>query len=213
MTSRVVVVSSEASLMEAANILFDNRVRGLPVVDPERRVVGLLTDHDFITKGSALHLPTLMKLIGHLDIYWKDKDLIRKNLKDIFSIRVGDVMERNPPTISENDSIDNLLSIFSRHQGVSPIAVVDDRLRLVGVVSRYDIIKLYARRSRSSSLSNTGQEATDREVDEFVKNFERNFVAVSRFRARHWFLLGLVFVLVGFLAALAFFFNIQININ
>src|SRR3989338_1931853 len=137
MTRKVISVSPETSLMKAADILSRNYLRGLPVVTAEGRVVGLLTEHDFITKGSAMHLPTLLKLIGHLDIYWKDKDLIRKDIKNMFSLRVADVMEKNPPILPQDASVEDLLAIFNQYHGVSPILITDQSSRLAGVVSRY----------------------------------------------------------------------------
>ena len=59
MTKEVVSVPLETSLLDVAKILAERNFDGVPVVDKEDRLVGIVTEYDLINKTSAVHLPTL----------------------------------------------------------------------------------------------------------------------------------------------------------
>ncbi len=50
MTSRVVTIDPEASAQDAAQLLYQNRISGLPVVDADGKIVGIITEADIISK-------------------------------------------------------------------------------------------------------------------------------------------------------------------
>ncbi|MSR76507.1 MAG: CBS domain-containing protein [Candidatus Ryanbacteria bacterium] len=211
MEKDVLSVRPKTNLLEAANILFEQGLTGLPVVDDIKKVVGILTEYDLITKGSAIHLPTFLKLMRDVDVYRKDEGSIKGDLKKIMGLTVGDVMNDDPLTVTTGASIDEVAKIFAEHHRVNPIPVVDDMHRLVGIVSRFDIIKLYAGTHRIRRTSDTGGEATDRDIDNFVRKINRNFVFVRKSRTRIWFLASAVFLLIGIFITL--FFTVRVEPN
>jgi CBS domain-containing protein len=50
MTSRVVTIDPEASAQDAAQLLYQNRISGLPVVDADGKIIGIITEADIISK-------------------------------------------------------------------------------------------------------------------------------------------------------------------
>ena len=50
MTRRVVTVAPDASILEAAKLMLEHKISGLPVVDPERHVVGIVSEHDLLRR-------------------------------------------------------------------------------------------------------------------------------------------------------------------
>ena len=212
MTKGTVSVSPEMSLLEAAQLMYQNSFTGLPVVDTSKKVIGIMTEYDLLTKGSAIHLPTFLKLINQFDVYRKDKSLIQDDIKKILSLRVSDVMNKDPLTLQANTSVEETAKTFAEHHKVNPILIVDKDGRLAGVVSRSDIIKFYAGVSPAHIAHLRGTpESTDRAVRDFLSDFERNFVAVSRYRTKYWLLMSVGFLIIGIIATTIFILRVDIN--
>lgn len=143
MTKEVVTATPKTPILEASRKMLEGNFSGLPVIDAARKVIGIVTDYDFLTKGTAIHLPTFLKLFGHYPA-GREEDLIKGELADIMALTVKDVMNDDPIVIREDASIFELVQIFSQHHRVNPIPVVDGAGELVGIISRYDVIKYYA---------------------------------------------------------------------
>lgn len=141
MTKEVVSVRPNTPLQEAAEVLARHGFDGVPVVDQDNKLIGILTEYDLISKGSAIHLPTFQKVIQNLGIYSKDKSQFNKDFEELASLKVKDVMNNDPLTLSEDATYEEAVSAFRDHHRVNPIPVIDKERRVVGVISRYDILK------------------------------------------------------------------------
>src|SRR5947209_7599802 len=91
MTADPVTIRAETTLVEAANILSQRHFNGLPVVDKSCTAIGIVTDHDFLTKGSAIHLPTFIKLLEGFPMYRNDDLAVSDEIKKIMEMRVKDI--------------------------------------------------------------------------------------------------------------------------
>jgi len=111
MTEQVFVVGPEATIDEAISLLLDNRVSGLPVVDNERVLLGVITEFDII-------------------------DLVYK--ADIETSIVRDYMTKEVNSLDIGASLDEAASIFC-NDSIRRVPIVQDG-RLVGVLSRHDLI-------------------------------------------------------------------------
>jgi CBS domain-containing protein len=112
MTHRVVTVGPDAPIREAVRLLLDHGVSGLPVVDENRKLLGVISEIDII-------------------------DLIYK--ADIDVSKVRDYMTRSVRTLDTEDSVDDAASIFCS-QAIRRIPVTQDGC-LVGILSRHDLIR------------------------------------------------------------------------
>ncbi len=146
-TRNAITTSPDMPLLKAANILVKHNFHGLPVVDKDNVVVGIFTEYDLISvmgeEGSAIHLPTLQTLLQNLHIFGKDKSEFQKEIDAISRVTVGDVMNKEPLTLNENATFDEIIKAFREHHRVNPIPVIDSQKKLVGVVSRFDVVKLF----------------------------------------------------------------------
>lgn len=141
MTKNVVSVRPEMLLSEAAKIIADRGFDGVPVVDDEGKLVGILTEYDLISKGSAIHLPTFQFILQNLEVFKKDKEHFQKDVADIANLKVKDVMNTDPLTLPEETSFEEAVGAFCDHHRVNPIPIIDAERKVVGVLSRYDILK------------------------------------------------------------------------
>ena len=138
MTREVVSVHPDTSLLDAAKLIAEYNFDGVPVVDNENRLVGIVTEYDLINKTSAVHLPTLQVILKNLPQFKKEEAHFQE---EILSLKVSDIMNKDPLTFDPDISYDDIIKIFREHHRVNPIPVVSDKLKVVGVISRFDILK------------------------------------------------------------------------
>ena len=134
MSKEVVTVHAGTSLPAAAELMVAKKVSGLPVLDAEDRVVGILTGADFMSAmniegaGIANPLETLVR-----------KRRARKGMGTI----VDDIMTRDPITIRAEDTLEHAVQRMDRNK-VKRLVVTDGERRVRGIVSRSDMVKLFA---------------------------------------------------------------------
>ncbi|HDL00686.1 MAG TPA: CBS domain-containing protein, partial [candidate division Zixibacteria bacterium] len=62
MTKDVVTIHPEATVEELARLLIEHKISGVPVVDNENKLVGIVTENDLIRKNKRFHIPTVIRL-------------------------------------------------------------------------------------------------------------------------------------------------------
>jgi len=203
MSKEPVAVGPEDSVVFAARLLFEKNFNGLPVVNEKKEVIGIVTEYDLISKGEALHLPTLINLLGNVDVYKKDSSLVRDDLKSLLILKVKDIMNKEPLTVKDTSPIQVAAELFATHHKVNPIPVVDADSKLVGVISRFDLVRFFADYDTPKDIKADEPEILDQKVEGFINGFEKKFVLVSKGRARFWPIASLLFAIAGFIVAFA----------
>jgi len=208
MTKKIISINPDAFLVEAVELLLKHNFNGLPVIDVGGKLVGIITEYDLIIKGSTIHLPTFIKLLQQFEIYKKDKANVSEDIKKILKMTVRDAMNLEPLTIPESAPLEEATKLFSEHHRVNPLLVVDNSGLLVGILSRYDIIKLLGiGPARMHNVAN--ERELDKSVNQFLSGFEKQFVLVSKFRTHYWFIASILFAIVGFFIAFAIILRIE----
>lgn len=210
MTTEVVSVRPETLLMEADALLRRHAFAGLPVVNEKGVLVGMFTEFDLSTRGSLLHLPTILKLFKEFAIYQKDKGLVWKDVSKMLAVRVEDTMNTRPFLANERTTVDGIMRLFNERRRADPLPIVDDEQRLVGIITRYDLLRYFGGFPVSfrDPAPYTLREI-DNTIDNFLRNFEKQFIAVSKHRTLHWFALSAFFTIVGFFAAVFVFLQVE----
>ncbi|NOY30755.1 MAG: CBS domain-containing protein [Planctomycetes bacterium] len=122
MTERVFAVGPNATIDQAISLLLDHRVSGLPVVDDEGLLLGVITEFDII--GLVYNA-------------------------DIEASIVGDYMTKEVNSLDVEASLDDAANIFC-NDSIRRIPIVRDG-RLVGVLSRHDLISFVREVRRQTS--------------------------------------------------------------
>lgn len=143
MSATVISVHPETPLLDAHELLAKHKFDGMPVVDGANKILGILTEYDFIVKGSSMHLPTFQKIIMQLSVYQKDRTVFQKEVEELKHLTVKDIMNNEPLTLPDSASFEDAVIAFRDHHRVNPIPVLDKAQHVVGVVSRYDVLKLF----------------------------------------------------------------------
>lgn len=134
MARQVVSVSPEAPLAEVAEIMGQKGVAGVPVVDAGGKVVGVISEKDFLVRMGVKSPKNFMSVVAECLQVKKCVALPMRNQ------RAGDIMSAPAVTVSP----DTPLAAVSRilvDKGINRVPVVDQEGRLIGLVSRADIVK------------------------------------------------------------------------
>lgn len=140
MHSDVVSVRDVQSVQDVAEILTKKGIHGVPVVDEEGAVIGIVTESDFFMKDRAtLHIPSFMDIMQKTMVAKALGDVDRSTIDRILSARVKDIMTAECMTVYEGTPLHDLLQIFATTH-FKTVPVVDDRRRLTGVVTLTDMV-------------------------------------------------------------------------
>ena len=208
MTRSVIPTSPDTPVVEAANILLKHKFNGLPVVDENNKVIGVLTEYDLILKGTAIHLPTFLQIFQELSVYKKGSEPIREDLRKIFNIKVAEVMNKEPLILNSETSLLEVANAFAQHHKVNPIPIVDATNTLVGIISRHDLLKFLG--DPSVHFQNGSTQEVDKSIGQFLNNFQGKFVLVSKYRTHFWLVASILFAVAGF--AIAWLWILRISI-
>lgn len=200
----LLTVGPYTPILSAVDILVKKRFNGLPVVNKEGVLMGVLTQHDMMLRGSDMHLPTLIHILNDVGTYGKDKKFISQDMKEISLMKTGDIMNKMPMTVSPESPVEDALKIFSEHHDVNPLLVVDEEKKLKGILSRYDMLKLFGEQSEVEEELQAPDREIDRRIRETLPGFENKFLFVSSMRVKHWLLVSLGFGVIGFISAMIF---------
>jgi CBS domain-containing protein len=133
--ARTVTVSPETTLKEVAERMLEHRVSGVPVVDADGRVVGVVSEADFVTgeTGGA----------GGEGMIARARAIVSPAAVAI-SRTAGEAMSSPAVTIRPDETVMHAASLIAG-RGVKRLPVVDDDDRLVGIIARADIVRSFAR--------------------------------------------------------------------
>lgn len=210
MTKDVMAIGPDDSILKVAQIMFEHNWDGLPVVTPDGTLVGIITQYDLVTKGANIHLPTFVQLMQQLPLYKKDKGNLKPELQRIVTLTVKDLMNIDPLTVREGTTLEEVAKAFAEHHRVNPIPVVNQESRLVGIISRFDLIKLYTG-TMATAEAIIHESSVDKKVDLFVQGFGKNMLVVSKFTPVFWKIVSILFIIVGFVIAMALIIRIEIQ--
>ena len=210
MTKKVISVNPGESLVAVVNLLFRYNFDGLPVVDEENHLLGIITQYDLVAKSSGLHLPTLAKIFENIPVLKQDLGPLKKSFENINRLTARDLMNPDPLTIGPDELAEVGAKLFVAHHRVNPIPVIDKERRAVGVLSRRDIIELFDPEHFAAALGEvleTGDEHPQRKIDgelsETLAAVRKNLLLVSRWRSVLLYVLLAVFLFLAGVAAIS----------
>jgi CBS domain-containing protein len=142
MTRSVVTVVPDTSIVDAANLMLQRHVSGLPVVDATGRLVGIVSEGDFIRRseiGTQRKRGRWLKFI--LGPGKAASDFVHEHGR-----RVAEVMTKDPLTITEDTALAEIVDLMEKNN-VKRLPVVRAD-RIVGIVSRANLLQAVASLAR-----------------------------------------------------------------
>jgi CBS domain-containing protein len=139
MTTGAATVRPDASLAEAARILTEHRISGLPVVAADGTLVGIVTEQDFLRQDDGKR-PRWFNVLTETGGQAAARALQEK--------RVQDVMTRSAVSVGVETPVGELVALMERH-GVKRLPVVENG-KVIGIVSRANLVQALLRKADSA---------------------------------------------------------------
>jgi CBS domain-containing protein len=146
MTRDVVTATPVATVTEVARLLVEHRVSALPVVDDDGTLVGIVSERDLIRRSEIAgerRPPWWLELVS--DPARRAKDYVKTH-----GGHAGDVMTRNVVTVTEATPVAELARLLEDHR-IKRAPVLRDG-KLVGIVSRADLVRVLATRRAPAAV-------------------------------------------------------------
>jgi sulfide:quinone oxidoreductase len=135
MQHEVFSVRQGSALSEAAKLMTREHISGVPVLDVEDKLAGILTEADFL---SALNIKGGSAIQDLFDTIIRK----RRGRKKMGTI-VDDIMTRDPVCTSVEHTLQQALELMNKNR-IKRLVVTDSENRVEGIISRADLIKLYS---------------------------------------------------------------------
>jgi CBS domain-containing protein len=139
MTPSVVTVTPETSIGELSKIMIENKISGVPVIDKEGKLVGIITEADVIRENIKVPFPFFSDPLM-MSGYIADFEKYNEDIKDYLDIKVEQIMNHRVKTANLSTPVSEVADMMVSNR-VNRIPVIDENKKVVGIITRADIIK------------------------------------------------------------------------
>ncbi len=143
MTKDVISVRPEEKVENAARILLNNKISGIPVVDENNHVIGIITEKDLMIKATEMRVPFYLTLFDSI-IYLENPIRFNNDLKKYTASDVKEAMTDKVYSVEEDTSVNEIVAIMQKRK-VNRVPVLRHG-KLIGIISRNDILKALVER-------------------------------------------------------------------
>ena len=142
MSRDVITVGLEATVKEMAQAMVENRIRCLPVVDEEGRVLGVVDEEDLVHQDARVHFPTFIHFLESYIMLPTSIKRFEKELRQAVGAKAAEVMESDFHAVSPLDSVEEVATLMVE-KDLEYVLVLEEG-RLQGVITRADILRTLA---------------------------------------------------------------------
>ena len=142
MTRNVITIGPGMSIVEAAKLMLDNHLSGLPVLDEHGKLAGIVSEGDFLRRSE---IGTQRKRPRWLQ-YMIGPGRAANEFVHASGRKVEEVMTRDPLVVTEDTALDEIVQLMEKHR-VKRLPVMRND-RLVGIVTRANLLQAVANLAR-----------------------------------------------------------------
>lgn len=140
MTAPVITVTLNTGIKELAQLLTAKRISGVPVVDDDGLLLGIVTETDLLFTEKPLHIPTFMTLLDAV-VFFENPFKMDKDLKKLTASTVADLYSEECLTILGTTPTEEIAELMIA-QKVNLLPVIDAGNKVIGIVSRTNMLSL-----------------------------------------------------------------------
>jgi CBS-domain-containing membrane protein len=133
MSKEVITVATDTPVNELADLLWKKKIGGVPVVDDNGKLLGVVTESDLIDQNKKVHIPTVLTILDSM-IFLENPAKIDKELKKMTGSTVGDIYSTEVVTVSEETPMYEVATIMA-NQKVHTLPVVKND-KVIGVIGK-----------------------------------------------------------------------------
>ena len=137
MTKEVITVQPGSTVEALARILMDNKISGVPVVDENNQLTGIVTENDLIRKNKRLHIPTVIRLFDAFILLGSGR--MENEIKKMAATTVDEICTKEVVSIKEETSLDEIATIMAE-QHIHLLPVLRDGV-VTGIVGKADMVR------------------------------------------------------------------------
>jgi len=137
MTTNPITVSPHTDITRAARLLLDHHINGLPVVDDDEKLVGIICQSDLITLQKRIRLPSVFTLLDTF-IPVRSPKAIDKEMEKIAAATVAQAMTDKPVVIGPETELEEIATLMVE-KNLHTLPVVQEG-KLVGIVGKEDVL-------------------------------------------------------------------------
>jgi CBS domain-containing protein len=142
MTPDPIVVSPETPLNEAIKLLAEHRISGLPVINHQGKLIGVISETDLMWQETGVTPPAYIMLLDSV-IYLENPARYDRDLHKALGQTVKEVMTKDPVTIRPEKPLREAAQLM-HERSIHRLPVLDDQGKIVGILTRGDIVRFMA---------------------------------------------------------------------
>lgn len=142
MTAPAITVKPDLPVKDLVALFRDQRIGGAPVVDDDGRLVGIVTEGDLMAMDADIALPHYFEIFDSI-IYLESEKKFRERVEKAAAANVEQLMTDADKvrTVGPDSPARAAATLMSKHR-FDRVPVVDEDDRVVGIVTRHDIMKI-----------------------------------------------------------------------
>jgi CBS domain-containing protein len=138
MTKEIITVNPETEIAQAAGLLLEKRINGVPVVNDSGTLVGILCQSDLIAQQKNIPIPSLFTLLdGYIPLTLSKH--LDKEVEKIAASKVAEAMTPNPVTVEPETDIERV-AVLMVEKNYHTLPVMEEG-KLVGIVGKEDVLR------------------------------------------------------------------------
>ncbi len=141
MTTGVITIGENATINELAKLMAKHKVSGIPVIDGQHRVVGMVTEGDVVELDADVHFPHSINLFDSV-IFLGSIKKFEERLRHVVAASVRDIMSTEVISIKKDATLHEIATLMA-DKHVNRLPVLDGG-RLAGIVTRADVVRAMA---------------------------------------------------------------------
>jgi CBS domain-containing protein len=148
MATDVLATTVGTSIPAVARTMCENGISGLPVVDEEGNLVGIITEADIVSHEIQVDTPAFIPFLDAIiRMPW---DTSEDDLRRVLATTAGELMTAPVYSVTVDATVRDVATLMFERK-VNPVPVLDRERRVIGIVSRSDIVRLVAEAESSIS--------------------------------------------------------------
>ncbi len=138
MKTDIITVTPDTDISKAVKILLDNHINGVPVVNDDKELTGILCQSDLIFQQEEMPVPPIFTILDGIIPLFSSKKL-DETMQKISAASVGQAMVKKIVTVTSEAPLSEIANLMvEKHFHTIPVV---DGKKLVGIIGKEDILR------------------------------------------------------------------------
>lgn len=141
MTRDVITVTPETPVSEIAKLLSEHNISGVPVVDEDGKLRGIISEADLVVRAARPRFPRYIPFLEGV-IFLENPAHYEQEIQKMLAVAAADIMTEKVVTAPPDACVEELATLMTE-RNVNRIVIIEAG-RIAGVVTRGDIVRTLA---------------------------------------------------------------------